>query len=159
LVYARTQDAARALSAEFRLGQVQRIYWAIVSSPPPDKEGTLRHSLRTRPGKNKTYLATSGGKNAELRYRILSASERYWLLEIELVTGRHHQIRAQLSAVGSPIRGDLKYGAKRSIRGGGIGLHASRISLAHPLSGDRVSYFAPAPDDGLWNALTAGLGS
>lgn len=154
VVIARTQTVAAALSELFRTGRAVRRYWAITASRPPADEGVLRHRLRTSPGANKSRVTDTGGKQAELRYRLVAQSDRYWLLDIELVTGRHHQIRAQLAAVGCPVRGDIKYGARRTIPGGGIGLHARSLSFAHPQTGEQLSLAAPAPDDPLWNALT-----
>ena len=154
ILYARSRKAAALLSGAFKRGEIQRKYWAIVCSSPPAEAGTLRHVLATHRGSNKTYVTSSGGTEAELAYRLVSVSDRYWLLEIQLHTGRHHQIRAQLAAIGCPVRGDLKYGARRSIRGGGIGLHARELALIHPVSGEPVSYVAPPPDELLWSALT-----
>ena len=123
VVYARTSKALTRLSELFRTREVTKTYWAIVSDMPPAEEGTLRHYLKKNETQNKSYVYGSevkGSKLAELSYRILARSERFYLVEVDLHTGRHHQIRAQLAAAGCPIKGDLKYGSKRSNEGGGI---------------------------------------
>ena len=157
VVYARNTGAAAKLSALFRSGLVERRYWAIVGARPADESGTLQHRLVTVPARNKTYVSDTRGKTSELRYRLAARSDRYWLLDVELQTGRHHQIRAQLAAIGCPIRGDVKYGAKRTLRGGGIGLHAYRLAFPHPVTSNPLSFFAPPPDDTLWVALSRDL--
>jgi 23S rRNA pseudouridine1911/1915/1917 synthase len=146
VLFARTSKALERLSALFREGGVRKIYWAIVCEKPPSEAGTLVHYLRRNPEQNKSYATETpapGAKEARLSYR---------LLEIELHTGRHHQIRAQLAAVGCRIRGDLKYGAPRSNPGGGIHLHARQVSFVHPVRGELVQIVADPPADPLWDA-------
>ena len=159
VVFARTSKALERMSALFREGGVRKIYWALVCEKPPQEAGTLVHHLRRNPVQNKSYASDSPGpgtKEARLSYRLLLSLERYHLLEIELHTGRHHQIRAQLAAVGCRIRGDLKYGAPRSNPGGGIHLHAREASFIHPVRGEPVRIVADPPSDPLWDAALEG---
>jgi 23S rRNA pseudouridine1911/1915/1917 synthase len=153
VVYARTSKALSRLSELFRTRQVKKIYWAIVSVRPLAEEGTLQHYLKKNEKQNKSYVyarEVKGSKEAELSYRVLARSERYYLLEVDLHTGRHHQIRAQLAAAGCPVKGDLKYGSKRSNDGGGISLHARRVTFPHPVKNEEVMVEAPLPDDRVW---------
>jgi 23S rRNA pseudouridine1911/1915/1917 synthase len=153
VVYARTSKALSRLSELFRTRDVRKCYWAIVSDLPPAEEGTLRNYLKKNEKQNKSYVYNTevkGSKEAELSYRILGRSERYYLLEVDLHTGRHHQIRAQLAAAGCPVKGDLKYGSKRSNEGGGISLHARSISFIHPVKHEKVTVVAPTPDEKIW---------
>ncbi len=153
VVYARTSKALTRLSELFRTRDVKKNYWAIVTDRPPAEEGTLQNYLKKNEKQNKSYVydkEVKDSKSAELSYKILARSERYYLLEIDLHTGRHHQIRAQLAAAGCPIRGDLKYGAKRSNEGGGISLHSRRISFIHPVRNEEISVVAQVPDDRIW---------
>lgn len=154
VVYARTSKALSRLSEMFRTRDVSKIYWAVVSDRPPAEEGILHSFLKKNEKQNKSYVYNTevkGSKEASLSYRILARSERYYLLEIDLHTGRHHQIRAQLAAAGCPVRGDLKYGSKRSNEGGGISLHARRVSFIHPVKHQEITVVAPLPDDRIWN--------
>jgi len=153
VVYARTSKALSRLSELFRSREVRKIYWAVVTARPPAEEGTLHDYLKKNEKQNKSYVydtEVKGSKPAELSYRLLARSERYYLLEVDLHTGRHHQIRAQLAAAGCPVKGDLKYGARRSNEGGGISLHSRRISFIHPVKKTEVSAEAPLPDDRIW---------
>ena len=153
VVYARTSKALTRLSELFRTRDVKKNYWAIVTDRPPAEEGTLQNYLKKNEKQHKSYVydkEVKDSKSAELSYKILARSERYYLLEIDLHTGRHHQIRAQLAAAGCPIRGDLKYGAKRSNEGGGISLHSRRISFIHPVRNEEISVVAQVPDDRIW---------
>ncbi|MGB8357854.1 MAG: RNA pseudouridine synthase [Bacteroidales bacterium] len=153
VVYARTSKALTRLSELFRTREVKKCYWAIVSDRPPAEEGTLHNYLKKNEKQNKSYVydaEVKGSKEDELSYRLIGHSERYYLLEIDLHTGRHHQIRAQLAAVGCPIKGDLKYGSKRSNEGGGISLHARSISFIHPVRNEEVTVVAQPPDDKIW---------
>ena len=153
VVYARTSKALTRLSELFRTRDVKKNYWAIVTDRPPAEEGSLQNYLKKNEKQNKSYVydkEVKDSKSAELSYKILARSERYYLLEIDLHTGRHHQIRAQLAAAGCPIRGDLKYGAKRSNEGGGISLHSRRISFIHPVRNEEISVVAQVPDDRIW---------
>jgi len=153
VVYARTSKALSRLSELFRTREVKKCYWAIVTDRPPEEEGTLRSYLKKNEKQNKSYVydkEVKGSKLADLSYRLLARSERYYLLEVDLYTGRHHQIRAQLAAAGCPVKGDLKYGAKRSNEGGGISLHSRRISFVHPVKKEEISVVASLTDDRIW---------
>lgn len=153
VVYARTSKALSRLSELFRTREVKKTYWAIVSERPPAEEGTLSNYLKKNEQQNKSYVYATevkGSKLAELSYRVLARSEKYYLIEVDLQTGRHHQIRAQLAAAGCPVRGDLKYGSKRSNEGGGISLHSRRVSFVHPVKNEEISVVAPLPEDRIW---------
>ena len=160
VVFARTSKALSRLSEMFRTRSVRKTYWAIVGNQPPQSEGTLTHWL-TRNPKNNTARAyereVPGSKQAVLDYRVIARSDRYWLLEVDLHTGRHHQIRCQLAKMGCPIRGDLKYGAPRSLPDGGISLHARRVSFEHPVSHLPIDVTAPVPEEPLWQAFVKSL--
>jgi len=156
VVFARTSKALTRLSEMFRTRQVQKTYWAIVGNQPPQPEGTLTHWLTRNEQKNMARAydrEVPGSKQAILDYRVIGRSERYWLLEVHLHTGRHHQIRCQLAKMGCPIRGDLKYGAPRSNPDGSISLLARRIEFIHPVSQETIIAEAPLPHDPLWAAL------
>jgi 23S rRNA pseudouridine1911/1915/1917 synthase len=158
VLFAKNPEALRGMNEIFQGRRVKKIYWAVTDAPPPAEAGTLEHYLSFNPGKNKSYAhseAGRGGKKAVLRYRLAGKTDRYFLVEIELVTGRHHQIRAQLSAAGCHIKGDLKYGASRSDPGGGIHLHARSLGFVHPISGAAVEITAPPPEDPLWSIFSA----
>jgi 23S rRNA pseudouridine1911/1915/1917 synthase len=158
VLFARTDKALERLSALFREGGVRKIYWAIVAERPPRDSDTLVHWLRRNPEQNKSYVVSGpggGAREARLTYRLVCSLERYHLLEIELHTGRHHQIRAQLSAIGCHIKGDLKYGAARSNPGGGIHLHARQVSLVHPVRREPLVITADPPHDAIWDAVLA----
>ena len=132
-------------------------YWAITANRPQDDEGHLEQYLVRNPKNNKTYVAREGAKDAKLAvldYRLIASSDRYNLLEVNLVTGRHHQIRCQLAAMGCPIKGDLKYGAPRSNPDGSISLLARRVRFEHPVSHIMIDITAPLPDDKLWRVLS-----
>ncbi|NLE34458.1 MAG: RluA family pseudouridine synthase [Bacteroidales bacterium] len=157
VVYARTSKALTRLSELFRSREVRKTYWAIVSDRPPAEEGELSNYLKKNEKQNKSYVydnEVKGSKIATLSYTILARSERYYLLEIDLHTGRHHQIRAQLAAAGCPVRGDLKYGARRSNDGGGISLHSRRVAFVHPVKKVEINTEAPLPDDKIWKLFT-----
>ena len=160
VLFARTSKALSRLAEMFRTRSVRKTYWAIVGNEPPQMEGTLTHWL-TRNPKNNTARAfdreVPNSKQAILDYRVIGRSDRYWLVEVELHTGRHHQIRCQLSKIGCPIKGDLKYGAPRSNPDGGISLHARRIQFEHPVSHLSIDVTAPVPEDALWKTITAGV--
>ncbi len=158
VLFARTDKALERLSALFREGGVRKTYWAMVAEKPPSEAGSLVHWLRRNPEQNKSYAVDGPGRNARearLDYRLLFSLERYHLLEIELHTGRHHQIRAQLAAVGCHIKGDLKYGAARSNPGGGIHLHARQAAFTHPVRKAPLVIVADPPPDPLWDAALA----
>lgn len=158
VVFAKTSKALARMNELFRTGEIKKTYWAIVRNRPPEIEQELTHWLVRNEKQNKSYVYAPSQKpdarKAVLHYRLLAQSERYYLLEIDLKTGRHHQIRCQLAAIGCPIRGDLKYGAGRSNPDGGISLHARRVSFVHPVSKQPVDIVAPVPDEPLWKALT-----
>ena len=157
VLFAKTSKALARLNEMFRLGEVRKTYWAIVKNKPAADEGELVHWLVRNEKQNKSYAYDAerpNSKKAILHYRVIARSENYYLLEIDLKTGRHHQIRCQLSKMGCPIKGDLKYGFPRSNRDGGISLHARRAELIHPVSKQALTIVAPVPDDPLWRALS-----
>lgn len=154
VLFAKTSKALSRLNALFQEKDIQKVYWACVAPAPVAAEGSLIHFLKKDEAKNKSKpvnSTTSGGKRSELKYRILAHSDRYTLLEVSPLTGRHHQIRAQLSAAGCPIKGDLKYGSPRSNPDGSIHLHARSIHFEHPVAKTMISVVAPTPDDAIWN--------
>ena len=156
VVFARTSKALTRLNKMFANGEIHKTYWAIVAWPPK-LGGLLTHYLTRNEQQNKSYAydhEVPGSKKAQLRYRVLSQGDRYTLVEVELMTGRHHQIRCQLSKIGCPIRGDLKYGARRSNPDGSISLMARRIEFTHPVSKQTICIEAPLPADPLWQALS-----
>ena len=157
VLFARTSKALSRLNEMFKSHEkIKKTYWAIVQSPPPTPQGRLENYLWRNEKQNKSFVVKPDSKDAKhavLSYKTIAQSERYTLLEINLDTGRHHQIRCQLSAIGSPIKGDLKYGAKRSNPDGGISLHARKIEFIHPVSKVLISIIAPVPDDTLWREL------
>lgn len=154
---ARTSKALSRLNDMFRRsGEIRKTYWAITANCPAQPEGTLTQWMTRNERQNKSYIVKEGtpdAKKAELHYRLLARSERYCLLEVQLHTGRHHQIRCQLSHMGCPIKGDLKYGAARSNPDGSISLHARSIEFEHPVSHKHISVTAPTPSDRLWQAF------
>lgn len=157
ILFAKTHGALVSLNEQFRERKTEKIYLAVVGEAPAVPEGTLIHYLRKDGRKNTSKASaepTEGAKKAELHYRQLAASDRYYLLEIRLTTGRHHQIRAQLAALGCPIKGDVKYGFRRSNRDRSIHLHAWQLRFTHPVSGELVSLSAPPPTgDPVWDAF------
>lgn len=159
VLFARTSKALTRLNAMFQSHeQIQKTYWAIVQGAPKMPEGRLENWLIRNEQQNKSYIAKPNANNAKkaiLNYRTLVRGENYTLLEIDLETGRHHQIRCQLAAIGCPIKGDLKYGAKRSNPDGGISLHARQIAFIHPVSKQPICITAPVPEDSLWQQLAA----
>ena len=157
VVLAKTSKALARLNEMFRTGKVEKTYWAIVKKQPPVEEGTLTHYLTRNEKQNKSYAYDTekpGSKLAVLHYRLLTRSDNYFLLEVNLETGRHHQIRCQLAKIGCPIKGDLKYGFPRSNPDGSICLHARRVKFVHPVSGKLIEVEAPVPEDNLWKAMT-----
>ncbi len=156
VVFARTSKALARLNEMFRTGSVQKTYWALVQNKPQETETTLTHYLVRNEKQNKSYAydhERPGAKKAVLDYRVIGQTERYHLLEVHLHTGRHHQIRCQLAAIGCPIRGDLKYGAPRSNPDGSISLHARSISFEHPVSHLPIYVEAPVPTEGPWQGV------
>lgn len=156
VLFARTSKALSRLSEMFRTRAIQKTYWAIVTNPPLQIEGTLTHWLTRDEKTNKARAydrEVPNSKKAVLDYKLIAKSDRYWLLEVELHTGRHHQIRCQLSKMGCPIKGDLKYGSARSNPDGSICLHAHRLQFEHPVSKLPIDVIAKVPDDRLWKAM------
>lgn len=157
VLFARTSKALTRLNAMFQSHElIRKTYWAIVEKAENDEAIRLENYLWRNEKQNKSFVVKAGTKDAKravLSYRAIAQSDRYTLLEINLETGRHHQIRCQLSAIGLPIKGDLKYGAKRSNPDGGISLHARKIEFVHPVSKLPISITAPVPEDTLWKAL------
>lgn len=156
VIFAKTSKALSRLNEMFRNGEVNKTYWAITRNLPPKEEDTLTHYITTTERNNKCYASLTekkGSQKAVLKYRHIASTDRYHLLEVNLLTGRKHQIRVQLSAIGCPIKGDLKYGDKRSNPDGSISLMSHRIEFTHPVSGNKIDVTAPVPDDNLWRAL------
>lgn len=162
VLFAKTSKALSRMNELFRTGDVSKRYWAVVTARPPKHSDTLEQYLVRNESQNKSYVArqgaaTPGAKLARLSYRLLASGEHYHLLEIELHTGRHHQIRCQLAALGCPIKGDLKYGAPRSNPGGSISLLSRQISFTHPVSKEALTLTAPVPNERLWHDLEAAI--
>jgi 23S rRNA pseudouridine1911/1915/1917 synthase len=154
VVFAKTSKALARLNNMFREGNMHKTYYAIVKNKPQIEEATLIHNLLRNEKINKSFVCkkpVSNAKQAKLHYKLVSESDTYFLLEIQLMTGRHHQIRCQLASIGCPIKGDLKYGAPRSNDDGSISLHASKIEFIHPVSNNQIKITAPFPENDLWN--------
>lgn len=161
VMYAKTEKALVRLNDMFRGSSVQKIYWAIVDTLPNQDEGTLIHHMVRNSQQNKSIanpIERKGSKVAKLSYRVLASSKNYHLLEVELHTGRHHQIRAQLAAIGVHIKGDMKYGFPRSNPDGGICLHARMIRFTHPVRKEELTIVAAPPRDVLWDAFVDMVG-
>lgn len=155
VIFARTSKALERLNKMLREKRIKKTYWAVVKGFPKKKEDTLINYLRKNPKNNKSTVfnqETQGSKKAILHYKSIKKLDNYSLLEIDLETGRHHQIRAQLSSIGNSIKGDLKYGFARSNKDGSIHLHARKIEFSHPVSKENVTILAPTPEDVIWNA-------
>lgn len=153
VVFAKTSKSLTRMNELFRKSQIEKVYWAIVTNKPPRKEDTLKNWIVKNEKQNKSYLVdknTPGAKEAILTYRYMSSTEKYHLLEIKLKTGRHHQIRCQLANIGCHIKGDLKYGAPRSNKNGGISLLSRYISFEHPTKKELISLSSPFPKDDIW---------
>jgi 23S rRNA pseudouridine1911/1915/1917 synthase len=160
VIFARTSKALSRLNLMLRNHEIHKTYWAVTGHEPPNEEDTLIHSLVRNEAQNKSYVVKDTRPNsqlAELHYRLIARSDRYFLMEINLRTGRHHQIRAQLSSIGCPIKGDLKYGAPRSNPDGSIHLHSRKIEFIHPVSKLNISVTAPPPSDAVWDAMIRNL--
>ncbi len=156
VVFAKTSKALTRLNEMFRKGEIHKTYWAIVKNTPKKHEDELNNWIVRNEKQNKSYIynqEVKNSKNARLKYSIIGKSDRYTLLEIHLITGRHHQIRCQLAHIGCPIKGDLKYGFPRSNPDGGISLVSKHIEFIHPVSKDLVSIDAPLPNEPLWALL------
>lgn len=156
IVFAKTSKALSRLNDSFKNRETQKTYWAVVKKQPPKEEDRLTHFL-TRNSKNNTSKAhlkeVVDSKKAVLDYRIIKKLDNYYVLEIDLHTGRHHQIRAQLAAIGCPIKGDLKYGFPRSNNDGGIHLHARRLTIIHPVLKEKMTFTADVPNDIIWKLI------
>ncbi|MCE2711491.1 MAG: RNA pseudouridine synthase [Cryomorphaceae bacterium] len=153
VVFAKTSKALERLNKQFREKETNKLYWAIVERRPDPEEGTLIHYLRKNEKQNRSFASSTespGTKKAILHYKLIASSEKYFLLEVRLETGRHHQIRCQLSTIGSVIKGDVKYGAKRPNPDGSIDLHARELELIHPISKDKLKVLAPVPESNIW---------
>jgi 23S rRNA pseudouridine1911/1915/1917 synthase len=154
VVFAKTSKALERMNAIFREGLAEKIYWAVSEFTPDPPDGTLTHFLKKNEKQNKSYVVdkgTPGSKEAVLHYKLLQTSDRYALSEIQLITGRHHQIRVQLSVSGWPVKGDLKYGASRSNKDGSVHLHAFSLSFIHPVKKQKMRFTAfPPVQDSLW---------
>jgi 23S rRNA pseudouridine1911/1915/1917 synthase len=156
VLFAKTSKALARLNEMFREGKIKKTYWAIVKNCPPQPEGELVHYLVRNEKQNKSYAYDTEKPNSQkaiLSYKIKSRSENYYLLEVDLKTGRHHQIRCQLAKIGCPVRGDLKYGYDRSNKDGGISLHSLKARFTHPVSKEEIEITAPLPEDKLWKAF------
>jgi 23S rRNA pseudouridine1911/1915/1917 synthase len=157
VVFAKTPEAAAALSVQFKLKKTEKRYWAVVENKPPNDTDILTHFLKKNAKTNTSKafdVETKDAKRAELRYILRGASDRYFLLEIELFTGRHHQIRTQLAKIGCPIKGDVKYGARRSNANRSIHLHAWKLQFEHPISKETMAFQCnPDLTDKLWAAF------
>ena len=157
LIFARTSKALTRLNIMLRDGEIHKTYWAIVKNKPLYPEGHLIQYLTRNEEKNKSFVhdkPVPGSQKAELIYKVIGKSDGYYLLEVNLLTGRHHQIRAQLAAMGCPVKGDLKYGYPRSNQGGFIHLHARTIEFIHPVKKEMLKIFAAPPHDKLWDFFT-----
>lgn len=155
VIYARTSKALERLNKMLRDKVIQKTYWAVVQKAPLKASDTLINYLKKNPKNNKSAAHNkeiTGSKRAILHYKTLKKLQNYTLLEVDLETGRHHQIRVQLSNIGSIIKGDLKYGAKRSNKDGSIHLHARKINFSHPVSKESITITAPTPPDAIWEA-------
>lgn len=156
VVFAKTSKALPRLNEMFRNGEVKKTYWAIVKECPKETEGELVHYLVRNEKQNKSYAydkEVKNSKKAVLHYKLIGHSQNYYLLEVDLKTGRHHQIRCQLAKMGCPIKGDLKYGFPRSNPDGSICLHARTVRFVHPVSKEMIQLTAPVPEGNLWNGF------
>lgn len=156
VLFAKTSKALCRLNDMFKEKEIQKIYWAVVKNEPPAVSGELEHFLSRDKTKNKSFVRSLPGgdaKHAHLSYRLIGRSDNYFLLEIELHTGRHHQIRTQLAHIGCPVKGDLKYGYPRSNKNGGISLHARSIRFIHPVSKKEIFIEAPVPEDDIFGVF------
>lgn len=155
VMFAKTSKALPRLNKLLSEKEATKTYWAIVKNTPPKTEDTLIHWLKKNPKNNKSTAYTNetdGSKKAVLHYHVLKKLDNYYLLEIELETGRHHQIRSQLASIGCPIKGDLKYGFDRSNPDASIHLHSRQLQFIHPVSKENIDVIAPLPNDPVWNA-------
>ncbi len=156
VIFAKTGKALERLNGMFRDGKVDKRYWAITKELPSEPEKELNHWIVRNEKMNKSFAhdkEVKNSKKATLRYKVIASSRMYNLIEVELLTGRHHQIRCQLAAIGCPIKGDLKYGAKRSNPDGSISLHARSVEFIHPVSKETIRITAPVPQEALWQSF------
>lgn len=156
VVFAKTSKALTRLNNMFRDGEIHKTYWALCSNRPEKVEGELDNWLVRNEKQNKSYVYDKekpNAKRARLHYQVIGATDRYTLIEVHLMTGRHHQIRSQLAHIGCPIKGDLKYGAKRSNPDGSISLLARRVEFIHPVSKEKIIVEAPLPNDNIWKSI------
>ncbi len=157
IIYARTSKALTRLNEMFRTGQVKKTYLAIVQEIPPADEATITHYLKKNEKQNKTFvydIEVKGSKEASLTYKLAGRVDRYYMIEIQLHTGRHHQIRAQLAKIGCPVKGDLKYGYPRSNPDGGISLISRRVEFIHPVKKEKLVITAPFPETDIWGKFS-----
>lgn len=157
VVFAKTSKALSRLCNMFRDGDVHKTYWAITKNRPSESEGTITSWLVRNEKQNKSYSydhEVRNSKKAILKYRLIGSTDNYSLLEVNLLTGRHHQIRCQLASIGCPIKGDLKYGAPRSNPDGSISLLSRRVQFIHPVSKTPIDVISPVPDENLWRDIT-----
>jgi 23S rRNA pseudouridine1911/1915/1917 synthase len=156
ILYTKTSKALSRMNEIFREKNAKKIYWAIVKEKPPEESANLINYLRKNEKQNKSFItdeANSSAKLASLNYRIIAKSDKYYLLEIELHTGRHHQIRAQLAAIGCPVKGDLKYGFPRSNKNAGISLHARELRFIHPVKNEEIVIMAEPPEGDIFGVF------
>ncbi len=160
VLFAKTSKALTRMNELFRTRDVQKVYWAIVKEKPKNDQGTLVNYLLKDEKTNKSKTVNADNKNGlkcELEYKVIGKTDTFFLLEINPVTGRHHQIRVQLAAMGSPIKGDLKYGFARSNKDGSISLHARKLIFVHPVSNEKIEIVAAPPDDVVWDACSGAV--
>jgi 23S rRNA pseudouridine1911/1915/1917 synthase len=153
VIFAKTSKALARLNAMLKNGQIRKTYWVVVKNRPPEIKGHLVNFLRRDEQKNKSFAydkPVTNAQKAELLYEVIGESDQYFLLEVVLLTGRHHQIRAQLAKIGCPVKGDLKYGSERSNPDGSIHLHARSVDFLHPVKKEQVHVTANPPDEKLW---------
>lgn len=160
VVFAKTGKALSRMNELIKNRKIKKTYWAIVKNKPKEKEAVLTHFLLRNEKRNKSFVSNKkqeNSKEAILSYRLITSSKDYHLLEVDLQTGRHHQIRAQLAAIGCPIKGDLKYGFSRSNKDASISLHAHSVSFVHPVKKEALTIVADPPEDVLWNYFNEGM--
>ncbi|MBW6502388.1 MAG: RluA family pseudouridine synthase [Bacteroidales bacterium] len=153
ILFARTSKALKRMNEIFQKREVRKVYFAIVKEKPPVEEDTVIHFIKKNEKQNKSYVypgEVKGSREARLKYRIAGRSERYYLLEVELYTGRHHQIRAQMAGIGCPVKGDLKYGYPRSNDDGSVSLFACKLEFMHPVKKEKIIIKAPFPETYVW---------
>lgn len=158
VIFARTSKALSRMNEMLKKGEIRKTYWAVVKNKPPKDSDHLVHYLKRNQEKNKSFATETekpGSQRAELKYRLAGKTDNYYLLEVELLTGRHHQIRAQLAAIGCPIKGDIKYGFPRTNKDGSIHLHARQVEFMHPVKQEMMSIVAdpPSTEDVIWKKM------